>query len=97
METFLMLLMACSIMTSLTTEAIKKLLDEANRKYSPNVIASILAVIFAVGVSIAWMIMTNTPFSPQIAVYMVALIIFSFLCATLGYDKVVQTMSQLRR
>lgn len=95
MEKFLMILMVCSVMTSLTTEAIKKLLDEKGKKYSSNILATILSIIYAVGISVAYLILTETAFTPQIAVYIVALIILSFLCATLGYDKVVQTISQL--
>ena len=84
-------------MTSLTTEAIKKILDGEEKKYSSNIIASVASVVYAVGISIAWMIMTETAFTPQIGVYMVALVLLSFLCATLGYDKVMQTISQIKR
>ena len=97
METFLMLLMCCSIMTSLTTEAFKKLLDDAGKKYSANLMAAILSVIFAVGIGVAYLVMYNVSLSPQIAVYMIALILLSFLCSTLGYDKVVQTISQINK
>lgn len=97
METFLSLLMACSVMTSLTTEAVKKLLDEKGKKYSSNVIASVLAVLFAVGISAAYIVMTDMALTPKIAIYVVALVLLSFLCATLGYDKVVQTITQINK
>lgn len=97
METFLSLLMACSVMTSLTTEAVKKLLDEKGKKYSCNVIASVLAVLFAVGISAAYIVMTDMALTPKIAIYVVALVLLSFLCATLGYDKVVQTIAQINK
>lgn len=89
--------MAASVLTSLTTEAVKKILDGEEKKYSSNIIASVLSVVYAVGISIGWMIMTSTAFTAQIGVYMVALVILSFLCATLGYDKVMQTISQIKR
>ena len=89
--------MGCSVLTSLTTEAIKKILDERGSKYSANILAAILSVVFAIGISIAYIVMYNITFSPQIVVYMIALVLLSFLCATLGYDKVVQTISQISK
>lgn len=97
MEIFLTLLMICSMMTSLTTEAIKKLLDEKDKKYSANLLAAGISVVLAIGVSIAYLVITSTAFTPQIAVYIIALVLLSFLCATLGYDKVMQTIAQLNK
>ena len=72
--------MGCSVLTSLTTEAIKKILDERGSRYSANILAAILSVVFAIGISIAYIVMYNITFSPQ-----------------LGYDKVVQTISQISK
>lgn len=80
-------------MTSLITEALKKMLGD--RRYSPNILAAIVAVITAGGICTGYLILTGTPLSPQIWVYIVAIVVLTWLCATLGYDKVLQTLKQL--
>lgn len=83
-------------MTSLITQAMKKLLDENNVRYASNTLAGIIAVITSLLISIGYIIIYNIIFSPVILVYIVALIILSWLCAMLGYDKVMQTISQMK-
>lgn len=83
-------------MTSLITQAMKKLLDENNVKYASNTLAGIIAVITSLLISIGYIIIYNIIFSPVILVYIIALMILSWLCAMLGYDKVMQTISQLK-
>ena len=48
LEVFLMLLMAVSIMTGLVTEAIKRWLDERNKKYYSNALAGYVAIVMSV-------------------------------------------------
>ena len=80
-------------MTSLITEALKKMLGD--RKYSPNILAAVVAVITAGGICAGYLILNNIALSPQIWVYIVAIVVLTWLCATLGYDKVLQTLKQL--
>lgn len=84
-----------STLTSLAVEGVKKVLDEKQVKYSSNLLAVIVSVIFTLIVSILYVIYNSIPFTPQIIVIIIALMIFSFLSATVGYDKVKQMIQQL--
>lgn len=92
---FMGAILAVSLITSLTVEAIKKLLDETTVNYSSNVLAAIVAVLIAVAVSVMYMIMQDITFSAKIVVQIIALTYLSFLCATVGYDKVKQMIEQI--
>jgi hypothetical protein len=82
-------------LTSLTVQAIKKILDEKEIQYSSNLLAVIVSTVLTVGVSMAHVIYFSIPFSPQLVVIIVALTYLSFLCATVGYDKVSQLLNQI--
>lgn len=94
-EIFAVALVTISVLTSLMVEAIKKLIGE-KKKYSPNVLAMIVSVVVSVLVIVGYLLYYSIPFTTQIAVVSVALIVLSFLCATLGYDKVIQTLKQIK-
>ena len=81
-----------SILTSLTVEAIKKLLGD--RKYSSNLLAAIVAVIITIAVSVGYIIYFSLAVTPQIIVVIIAMVFLSFLAATVGYDKVIQMIKQ---
>ena len=81
-----------SILTSLTVEAIKKLLGD--RKYSSNLLAAIVAVIITIAVSIGYIIYFSLAVTPQMIVVIIAMVFLSFLAATVGYDKVIQMIKQ---
>jgi hypothetical protein len=93
MQVFLMLLLAISILVSLTVEALKKMF---NNKISSNIVAAIVSVIISIGVGICYYIITGIAFNSQFIVCLIALIFLSWLCAMLGYDKVVQALRQLK-
>ena len=84
-----------SVLTSLTVEALKKLLGD--KKYSSNLLAAIVSVVLSVAVSAGYLIYTGTAFTAQIAVIIVALVFLSFLSATVGFDKIKQLIEQLTR
>lgn len=84
-----------SVLTSLTVEALKKLLGDA--KYSANLLAAIVSVVLSVATCAGYLIYTSTPFTAQVAVIVVALTFLSFLSATVGYEKVKQMLEQLRK
>lgn len=81
--------------TSLVVEGVKKLLDEKGVHYSSNLLAVIVSVISTLIVSILYIVYKNIPFSAQVVVIIIALMIFSFLTSTVGYDKVKQMLEQL--
>lgn len=84
-----------SALTSLTVEALKKLLGE--KKYSSNLLAAIVAVILSIACCIGYLVYTGTAFTAQIAVIIVAMVFLSFLASTVGFDKIKQLIEQLQR
>ena len=88
-------LVAVALFTSLPTEAVKKIFDELGVKYSANILAAIVAVILTTGASIGYIIYSSIPVTPQVVVSIVALVFLAFLCATVGYDKVIQAIEQI--
>ena len=86
-------LAAISVLTSLTVEALKKLLGDKIKSY--NLLAAIVSIVLTIAVSIGYLIYTGTTFTAQIGVIMAALVFLSFLAATVGYDKVMQMLKQI--
>jgi hypothetical protein len=85
-----------SALTSLTVEAIKKLLNEQGKDYSSNLLAAIVAIIITVAVCFGYVLYLGIPFTVQIVVIMIALMFLAFLSATVGYDKVRQLLEQIK-
>lgn len=81
-------------MASLITEAIKKMLTEG--QYSKNILVAIVSVIVSIGVSAGYMILNHVSLTNEIVVYIIALTVLSWLTSQLGYDKVIQTIKQLK-
>lgn len=82
-----------SVLTSLTVEALKKLLGD--KKYSANLMAVIVAVVLTILTSVCYMVYYSLTLTPQIAVIIVALTFLSFLTSTVGFDKVKQLINQI--
>ncbi|MCD8076814.1 MAG: hypothetical protein LUE63_00255, partial [Lachnospiraceae bacterium] len=95
-DTFLVLLMAVSVVTSLVTEAIKKYLTEQGKTYSSNIIAGTVSVVLAIAEGAAYVVMEETAVTAKLIVILVALVLLSWLCAMVGYDKVVQAIQQIK-
>lgn len=89
-------LLIVSVITNLTVEGIKKLLDGTKVKYSSNVLAAVLSVLIACAVSVIYLIMTDTVFTMKIGVEIVVLMYLGFLISTVGYDKVIQMLKQIQ-
>lgn len=89
-------LLIVSVITNLTVEGIKKLLDRTKVKYSSNVLAAVLSVLIACAVSVIYLIMTDTVFTMKIGVEIVVLMYLGFLISTVGYDKVIQMLKQIQ-
>lgn len=95
-EIFLLGLLVVSVFASLFTEGIKKILDEGKKRYSANILAGAVAVVLSVAVGTGYMILTETAFNAKMAVFLIALILLSWLAAMVGYDKVVQAITQMK-
>ena len=73
---------------------VSPILIEYNKKLPSNTLASIVSVVVSVALSVGYAILNNIPFSASYVVCVVALAYLGFLCATNGYDKVKQAISQ---
>ena len=89
-------LLIVSLLTNLTVEGIKKLLEGTNKTYSSNVLAAILSTIISGAVCVIYLIMNDVVFSLKIGVGVLILIYLGFLISTVGYDKVIQTIKQIQ-
>lgn len=91
---FLMLLSAFSIISSLVTEAVKKLIsDKANLSY--NIIALIVALIVgSIGTAIYYQL-NGMLFNVNNIIYMILMGFASGLISMVGYDKVKQAVLQI--
>lgn len=95
-QVFLLGLLVVSTITGLTTEAIKKLLDEAKKTYRSNLLAGIVATVLSVAVGVGYILIADIGFTTSSIICLVALIFMSWLCAMVGYDKVIQAISQFK-
>lgn len=96
-EVFLLMLLIVSTLTGLVTEAIKKWLQERDKKYYANALAGYVAIVISIMVGIAYIILIGTVINAQMFVYLIALVLLSWLSAMVGYDKVVQAISQFKK
>lgn len=90
-------LLIVSVLTNLTVEGIKKLLDGTTIKYSSNVLAAVSSVIISCAVCVIYLIMNDIAFSLKVGIEIVILMYLGFLTSTVGYDKVVQMIEQIQR
>lgn len=96
-ELFLLCLLIVATMTGLVTEAIKKYLQELDKTYRSNILAGTVAAVLSVAVGVAFLILTEAAFNSKMAVYLIALVFLSWLSAMVGYDKVIQTITQFKK
>ena len=96
LHVFMLGVLVTSTMTGLATEAIKKILAEYSKNYYANTLAGIVSVILSVAIGVGYMMISGISFTSQSIIYLVALVFISWLCAMVGYDKVVQAISQFK-
>lgn len=89
-------LLAVSLVTNLTVEGIKKLLNGTTIKYSSNVLAAVISVIASCAICLIYLVMNDIVFSLKIGVEIFILMYLGFLTSTVGYDKIVQMLKQLQ-
>lgn len=95
-ETFLLGLLITSTFTSLVTEGVKKILSEHNVIYYANSLVALVSIVLSVIIAVGYMILSGVALTPNIAVVMIALVVLSWLCAMVGYDKVIQAICQIK-
>lgn len=92
---FISLLTIFSIITGLCTEAFKKIFDEMKMSYASNIIAFIIATVVGAGGMAIYYIINSISFDLTNIVTMVLMGITTAISATVGYDKVIQTIKQI--
>ena len=96
LETFLLLLLTVSIFDGLFTEAVKMVLNSLKIEFiSSNILAGIVSVFLSFLTYMLYMITAGFYFDTQSVIYLIALILLSWLSAMVGYDKVVQAIIQI--
>lgn len=96
LEIFLLGLMVVSTLTGFVTEALKNLFNENNWKYSANTLAGICALVVSAVVGVCYVLYTGIVVTTQVVILIFALVIMSWLCAMIGYDKVIQSLKQFK-
>lgn len=95
-EVFMLCLLASSLLTGVVVESIKKLFDERGKSYHSNALAGICSVPSAGIVFLVFLTCTECTFDLKMCVTMFVLMFCSWICSMIGYDKFVQTFSQLK-
>lgn len=86
-----------SILTTLSTEAIKNILSSLKVRYISNVIAVSVSIVLSVIVGIVKpVIFYQTEITASVIFDGAVLAFFSVLCATLSFDKVKQVLDRLK-
>lgn len=95
-DVFTLLLLVVSVLTGLFTEGIKKFLQERNKTYYANALAGYVSLALSLIVSVGYLILVEVAFNAKMAVWIIALMLLSWLGSMVGYDKVIQTITQLK-
>ena len=92
---FIMLLTLYSVATGLVVEAIKKLLDEADKKYAPNLLAFIVAILIGTVGTLLYYQLSSIAFTTNNIICAILLGCLSGVGAMVGFDKIKQLIEQL--
>lgn len=79
-----------STLIALSVQAIKKIAKSIGKKYNSTVLAVIVSIVLSVICSIGYVIYCSIAISPKVIIVIIAFTYLSFLCATVGYDKVIE-------
>lgn len=95
-EIFMAMLFVVSVANSLITEAVKKCFDSFEKTYSSNIIAGIVSAAVG-GFMCYWhFIYSGASETNEILILSyVSFVAVSWICAMVGYDKVVQAINQI--
>lgn len=96
-DVFLLGLLITSTMTGLVTEAVKKILEEYNKKPKANTLAGIVSAVLSVAIGVGYTIISNIGFTQQVIVCIIAQVFLSWLCAMVGYDKVIGILKTTKK
>lgn len=89
-------LLIVSVFTGLAVEALKKIMTEYGVTYYANTLAGVVSTILSIAVGAAQTVISGPAPIPQTVIHIVALVFLSWLCSMIGYDKVIQAISQFK-
>ena len=95
-QTFILGMLVSSTLTGLATEGVKTVLTEKNKTYYANTLAGIVSLVVSALLGVGYVLLMGISFTTQIVVCLIALVLMSWLCAMVGYDKVIQSISQFK-
>lgn len=93
---FITLLTVFSTVTSVCTEGCKKLLDDLKVTYASNILAFIIACIVGIGGTVIYYVLCSIEFNTINVVCMILMGFATSIGAMVGYDKVIQTINQIK-
>ena len=93
---FIALLVMFSTITSLLTEAFKKILDGATIKYSSNILVVIIACIVGICGTGIYYVLSGIDFTLVNIVCMPLMGLTTAVGSMVGYDKVIQAIKQMQ-
>lgn len=96
MQFFITGLLLVSTIVGLVTEAAKKILNELNKTYYSNILAGIVSLIVSSACCVGYTLYIGGSFTIPVIVEIIAFVFVSWLCAMVGYDKIIQTISQFK-
>ena len=96
LDIFLLGLTVSSTLNGLVTQAIKMILDEMKKTYYPNLISAIVSVVLSGALGGGYFFVNDISFASKEVIYIVAMMFMSWLSAMVGYDKVVQAITQFK-
>lgn len=92
---FILLLTIGSVGSGLLTEAIKTWCKNANKGYSPNIIALINSAVFGIVGGVLAYLSYDIPFTADNIIMLVGLTLCDWIGCMIGYDKVIQSINQI--
>lgn len=95
-QIFMTGLVVMSALVALVTEAVKKIMTEFGKKYYANTLAGIVSLVLSTAVGVCYVVVSGGVFTAQVIVGIITFVFMSWLCAMVGYDKVIQTITQLK-
>ena len=92
---FISILTIGAAITSLLTEAIKQAYKNAGKDYSPNMIALANAIVIGLGGTAVCYMLLAIPWTVNNIICMVLMAVCVWIGSMIGYDKIIQLISQL--
>ena len=94
-ESFMSMLFAVSVATGIVTQAVKNFLDGFNLTYSSNIVAGITSVVVGGFTFYGYTLYTGVEVNQLLIAVYIAFVVMSWICAMVGYDKVMQAVKQI--